>query len=97
MNLNVLLLIAGMQMNVAGNVLKQQDADNIGKDDIIGSLLLTGGQVVIAYANGKPSSVNEKLRLLRDAIDAYLSLQSPLTDTSTAAMNVESISPLRVP
>ena len=71
-NKQFLLQLAGAQMQSAATVLKYQDTDNTGQDDVAANILKVGGEAMLQYASGNVSGVNENLRLIADSINAYL-------------------------
>jgi len=72
MNKLFLLLLAGSQMQVAGNILQAQDANTTGRDDVIGKLLTVGGKAIGAYGNGDLKTVDGSLKVIADSIYEYL-------------------------
>ena len=49
MNRNFWYQLAASQMQVVGDMLKFQDANNTGNDDMAGSLLKTGASALLAF------------------------------------------------
>ncbi|HEY6232823.1 MAG TPA: hypothetical protein VIW64_16280 [Pyrinomonadaceae bacterium] len=72
MNKTFLLLLAASQMQVAGNLLRTQDANDTGLDDVIGKLLGPGGNALAHYAQGDVKGTDDKLKLIADSIYDYL-------------------------
>lgn len=71
-NKQFLLQLAGAQMQSAATVLKFQDPDNTGQDDVIANVLKVGGEAILQYSSGNVTGVNANLKLVADVINAYL-------------------------
>ena len=74
-NKQFLLQLAGAQMQSAATVLKYQDPDDAGTDDLIGNVLQGGGEVALRYSANDITGVNDNLVVLRDALSEYLKTQ----------------------
>jgi hypothetical protein len=72
MNKQFLLQLAGAQMQSAATVLKFQDPDNVGTDDVIANVLKVGGDAILQYSTGNVQGVNANLKIVADTINAYL-------------------------
>ena len=68
------LMFAAGNMTAAGQALQAQDADNSGKDDVIGSVLVASGSALQAYAAGSDAGFKRWLKVAADAIYTYLGL-----------------------
>lgn len=63
---------AAAQMQVAGDLLKMQDADNTGSDDMAGSLIKSGSTALMAFVRGDVKGFRKVLRLIADSINTFL-------------------------
>lgn len=63
---------AAAQMQVVGDMLKFQDTNNTGNDDMAGSLLKTGSAALQAFARGDTGGFRGALKTIADSINAFL-------------------------
>jgi hypothetical protein len=71
------LMFAAGNMAAAGQALQAQDADNTGKDDVIGTVLVASGSALQAYASGSDAGFKRWLKVAADAIYTYLGQAAP--------------------
>lgn len=69
---NFWISFAVAQMRAAGQILKSQDADAKGNDDMAGSLLVTGATALDAYLSGNAKGFRGALKTIADSINAFL-------------------------
>jgi hypothetical protein len=74
--MNTLTFVAGMMQGV-GLSLEAQDTNTTGKDDLIGLLLVSGGDALTGFASNNDTKLRKAITAIRDGADAYLKATSP--------------------
>ena len=74
------LQLAAAQALAAANLLKFKDADNVGLDDVLGTLFQTGGEVAMRYASGVDvANIDQNLVVAYEALGSYLKQRGVIT------------------
>jgi hypothetical protein len=66
---------AASQMQAIGDMLKFQDSNTTGNDDMAGNLLKSGSVALLAFARGDVKGFRGALKTIADSI--YVFLESP--------------------
>jgi hypothetical protein len=67
------LQLAASQALAAANLMKFKDADNVGLDDLLGTIFQTGGEVALRYASDVDvKNVDANLLAAYEALGSYL-------------------------
>ena len=72
MNKSFWYAFAASQMQVVGDMLKMQDTNATGNDDMAGSLLKVGSTALQAFARGDTKGFRGALKTIADSINAFL-------------------------
>lgn len=75
--MSIWVAIAASTMNTAGVILKNQDSNTTGSDDMAGNLLSVGGTALASYSSGDEKGFKKALRTIADSIYAFLGLTPP--------------------
>jgi hypothetical protein len=68
---------AGDQVRSIGKTLRRLDIDEKGEDDVIGTLMDSGGRALVAFGTGNVNDFKSYLKLAADGIYSYLGLPVP--------------------
>lgn len=68
------LTLASTQLQVAGQLLEANDADNTGTDDVVGKVTVSLGKAISSFASGDATKVDADLKIIADSIYDYLGL-----------------------
>jgi hypothetical protein len=77
MNKIFLLQLVASQMQVGGNLLRAQDINDTGIDDVIGKMMGPGADALLHYAKGEIKRSDDALKLVADSIYGYLGIPTP--------------------
>lgn len=72
MDKGILLRIAASQAVGTGVLLEGLDADNKGKDDLIGAILVAVGNAATGFSKGDDGKFNAAIRLINQTTGDYL-------------------------